>query len=145
MHDNVVRHRHARWVAVAGLAAVGGVLAVAPTVPAHAGGGTTEAVVQVVDRAPFGAMLATTKGRSLYKTMGPCTGQCLVVWPPLVMASGKTVPTGVSGLGTVTTVVGGVTRLQVTYKGKPLYKFDQDSGSEVNGNGVGGFKVAKVR
>lgn len=69
----------------------------------------TETVVQVVTRAPYGKMLATVAGRSLYiKTTQPaCTGGCLTIWPPLVMAAGKTVPKGVTGLGTASITVGG--------------------------------------
>jgi len=32
--------------------------------------------------------------------------------------------------------------LQVTFEGRPLYTFYTDSGSSVNGEGVGGFSVA---
>ncbi len=104
----------------------------------------TEAVVKVVDRAPFGKMLATVKGASLYTTSSACTGGCLNVWPPLLMTEGKTVPTGVSGLSTVKVTIGTSHDLQVTFKGKRLYRFRSDSGTSVNGNGVGGFKVAKI-
>ena len=124
--------------------AVAGVSVMAPAVSAQAATGTTQRVVEVVTRAPFGKMLATLKGRSLYTTTSPCTGSCLVAWPPLLMASGKTTPTGVTGLGTVALTFHGVPRLQVTYHGSALYKFVSDSGTSVNGNGVGGFKVAKV-
>jgi len=34
--------------------------------------------------------------------------------------------------------------LQVTYHKQRLYTFTGDSGHSVNGNGVAGFKVAKV-
>jgi predicted lipoprotein with Yx(FWY)xxD motif len=97
-------------------------------------------VVQVVDRAPFGQMLATVKGLSLYVDPSPCTGSCLTVWPPLFMPKGKKTPTGTTGLGTVKLGK----HLQVTYNGQALYTFASDSGSSVNGNGVGGFMVATV-
>jgi predicted lipoprotein with Yx(FWY)xxD motif len=89
-------------------------------------------------------MLATIKGASLYTTASSCTGGCLGVWPPLLMAKGKTTPTGVSGLSTVKVTINGSHDLQVAYKGKRLYRFISDSGSSVTGNGVGGFKVATV-
>ncbi len=40
--------------------------------------------------------------------------------------------------------MGTKTEYQVTYRGKRLYTFVDDSGSQVNGNGVAGFVVAKV-
>ena len=98
-------------------------------------------VVKVVTRSPFGKMLATTKGRSLYiLPKGSCTGGCLTAWPPLVMPKGKTTPLGTHCLKTVKFG----SRLQVTYRGRRLYLFAGDSGSSVNGNNVSGFKVAKA-
>jgi predicted lipoprotein with Yx(FWY)xxD motif len=89
-------------------------------------------------------MLATVKGASLYTAPATgCTGECLHIWPPLYVATGK-IPTGVSGLGTVSITVGRYTHLQVTYNGNPLYKFKGDSGTSVNGNGVGGFMAATI-
>jgi predicted lipoprotein with Yx(FWY)xxD motif len=82
-------------------------------------------------------------GRALYVLpSGSCTAGCLQVWPRLVMPRGKTIPAGSSCLGTK--AFGPHHRLQVTYHGKRLYLFDSDSGTSVNGNGVGGFAVAKV-
>ncbi len=102
---------------------------------------TSAIVVKVVTRAPFGKMLATIKGRSLYiKPKGGCTGACLTAWPPLLMPKGTTVPRGVRCLKTAKFG----RRLQVTYRGKRLYRFAGDSGTSVNGNNVGGFKVAKL-
>jgi len=107
----------------------------APTVTKRA------TVVKVVTRRPFGKILATIHGRSLYiKPSGSCTGQCLVAWPPLLMPKGKTIPVGTRCLGTKPRG----RRLQVTYRNQRLYLFSGDSGSSVNGDGVAGFKVAKV-
>jgi predicted lipoprotein with Yx(FWY)xxD motif len=132
--------------ALVALTVVGGATMV-PAAAAQAAApraGSTQRVVEVVTRAPIGKMLATVKGRSLYTTTSGCTGSCLTVWPPLLMSKGRTVPKGVKGLGTVTLVVGGVNRLQVTYHGLALYRFVSDTGSSVNGNGVGGFVAAHV-
>lgn len=128
---------------ISAVAGAGGALVISSG-PVQATTGTSEAVVKVVDRAPFGKMLATLKGRSLYETAGTCTGQCLTVWPRLVLAPGKTTPTGVSDLGKAAFKVGTKTEFQVTYKRHRLYTFVSDSGSSVNGNGVAGFMVAKV-
>jgi predicted lipoprotein with Yx(FWY)xxD motif len=128
----------------AGVVALGAATAAVPLASAQATTSKSEAVVKVVTRGHFGKMLATVKGASLYTTGSSCTGQCLKVWPPLLMASGKTMPTGATGLSTVKITIGTKHDLQVTYKGKRLYTFESDSGSSVNGNNVGGFKVAEV-
>jgi predicted lipoprotein with Yx(FWY)xxD motif len=99
-------------------------------------------VVKIVTRAPFGKMLATVHGRSLYYLpVGSCKGTCLSAWPPLLMPRGKTIALGARCLETVK--FGG--RHQVAYRGKRLYLFSGDSGHSVTGNGLAGFKVAKVK
>ena len=98
-------------------------------------------VVQEVNRSPVGNMLATTSGASLYiHPSGPCTGGCLSVWPALLMPAGKTKPKGAQCLTTVSTSGG----LQVSYHNQALYTYTGDSGSSLNGNGVAGFKAAKI-
>ena len=130
-------------------------MAAVPAASAHAAGVAAKSkdkkVVQIVTRTPEGAtsavtMLATVKGRSLYTAPASgCTGGCLTIWPPLYVAKGKT-PTGVgvTGLGTVSVMVGKKTKFQVTYMGKALYTFVDDSGTSADGNGVGGFMLATV-
>jgi predicted lipoprotein with Yx(FWY)xxD motif len=100
-------------------------------------------VVHEVNRAPVGPMLANNKGRSLYiLSSGSCTGGCLTVWPPLLMPKGYTIPKGIKCLST--TPFGTNGRLQVTYDGKALYKFSGDTGTSLNGNGLGGFFAATI-
>jgi len=97
-------------------------------------------VVKVVTRRHFGKILATIHGRALYiKPTGSCTGQCLSVWPPLLMPRGTNTPVGTKCLETAKFG----RRLQVVYREHRLYLFSGDSGHSVTGNGVGGFKVAK--
>jgi predicted lipoprotein with Yx(FWY)xxD motif len=73
-----------------------------------------------------------------------CTGSCLSLWHPLVVARGTT-PAGARNLGTVKRPDG---RLQVTYKGGPLYTFVEDrKPGDVRGNGfkdVGVWRPAVV-
>lgn len=104
----------------------------------------TAIVVQQASRPHFGRILVTPRaGHALYYLpSGSCTGGCLTIWPRLVMPRGKTIPRGVACLGTAR--FGRHHRLQVTYHGKRLYTFTGDSGHSVNGNGLAGFKVAKV-
>jgi len=134
-----------RWLTRTATAAVviGSMTALsADLAPAQAAPTVTKkaTVVKVVTRRHFGKILATIHGRALYiKPMGGCTGQCLTFWPPLLMPKGKTIPLGTHCLGTKMRGI----RLQVTYRGERLYKFANDTGKSVRGNGVSGFKVAK--
>jgi predicted lipoprotein with Yx(FWY)xxD motif len=83
-------------------------------------------------------ILVTTGGRTLYslsaETHGRfiCTTGCTSTWPPLVLKRGAK-PVGVKGLGSIKRPDG---RRQVTYKGKPLYRFASDrKKGDVNGEG----------
>lgn len=85
-------------------------------------------------------VLTTTKGRTLYSLSVEkhgkfiCTGSCLSVWHPLIVPA-KTKPTGPVKLGTIVRPDNGVT--QVTYRGRPLYRFGGDSkNGETNGEGI---------
>jgi hypothetical protein len=114
----------------------------AGAIPAHASSATSTIVVHVAMRPPFGNILTNDAGRSLYiKPIGSCTGSCLSIWPPLLMPRGTTMPGGARCLSTVRF---GLHRLQVEYMMLRLYTFSGDTGTSVNGNGVGGFVVAKV-
>jgi predicted lipoprotein with Yx(FWY)xxD motif len=106
--------------------------------------GKTAVVAHKRSRPKFGSMLVTAKaGRALYiLPTGPCAGECLAVWPRLLMPKGTTTPLGTSCLGTAK--VGKTGRLQVTYGGRRVYTFVDDHGHSVTGNGVSGFKVAKA-
>jgi predicted lipoprotein with Yx(FWY)xxD motif len=130
-------------VAVAAAVGIALLILVPGLEPAQAASpaGKGAVVVQVVNRSPVGNMLASSTGASLYiHPSGPCTGSCLSVWPELVMPAGKTKPKGAQCLTTVSTAGG----LQVSYHNQALFTFTGDSGSSVNGNGVGGFKAAKI-
>lgn len=79
------------------------------------------------------------RGRFICKT-----GFCLSLWHPLIVPRG-TIPTGAKNLNTVKRPDG---RLQVAYKGAPLYTFAQDrKAGDVRGNGfkdVGVWRPAVV-
>ena len=72
------------------------------------------------------------------------TSACLAEWHPLVVARG-TKPAGAGSLSTVKRPDG---RLQVAYKGGPLYTFDEDEKpGDIEGNGfkdVGTWHVVTV-
>jgi predicted lipoprotein with Yx(FWY)xxD motif len=137
----MIRFLLATALAGSGAAVMAGVSAASAT-HSHAKA-TSAVVVKVAKRPTIGKMLVVPgTGRALYiLPSGTCTGSCTQVWPALVMPAGATVPKGARCLGTVAF---GTNQLQVTYHKQPLYTFAQDSGHSVSGNGVAGFKAAKV-
>ena len=96
-------------------------------------------------------ILVNSKGRSLYSLSVERPGRficktsaCLSLWTPLTVRKG-TKPTGVAGLGTVKRPDG---KIQVAFRGAPLYMFSQDmKRGDVKGNGfkdVGVWRVVVV-
>jgi len=96
-------------------------------------------------------ILVNSRGRSLYSLSLERHGKficktsaCLSVWMPLTVHKG-TKPTGVAGLGTIKRPDG---KIQVAYRGAPLYTFSQDTKrGDVKGNGfkdVGVWRVVVV-
>ncbi len=144
MRSDSIRGRAARLafagalcLAVAGLAAS----------TASGAGSKSQVVVKSFKSVTMGTFLTTTSGRPLYtlttdsKNRSTCNGSCLATWPALTV--GKNVrPTGAAGLGTFKRSNG---KIQVTYKGRPLYTFTQDSKDQPTGGGVNGFKLATVK
>jgi predicted lipoprotein with Yx(FWY)xxD motif len=95
-------------------------------------------VVSTMNNVRFGTILVS--GRTLY-TLTPsrtaCTAKCLEIWPALLLPKGATKAT--AGNGVISARLGTVKRangaLQVTYGGKPLFWFSQDTGAgQVKGN-----------
>jgi len=111
----------------------------AATSPSTSAG--ANATVKTANNAKFGTIVVDSAGRTLYTltnggTPVPCTGACLGVWPPLLLASGATSATGVTGLST-TSAAGGT---QVTLNGAPLYHFSGDTNAgDANGDGITSF------
>ena len=107
-----------------------------------AGAGT---VIDSVHSAPYGTILVTASGRTLYmftadtSTTSNCRGACVPAWPPVTTTGSPRAGAGVtpSLLGTITRSGGSH---QVTYGGHPLYTFVRDSAAgQVNGEGVDNF------
>ena len=103
-----------------------------------ASGAATNVVVSTAQNANFGTILVS--GKTLYTlqpSSTPCTAACLQIWPELVLPSGVTAATAGSGVkaSSLGTVNRGNGVLQVTYAGKPLYLFSEDTAAgQVNGN-----------
>jgi len=106
---------------------------------AKSGGGSPTDTVSLASVSGVGKVLVNSKGFALYSPiqekggMISCTGSCTSIWLPLTTKGSPSAPAGVQ-LGTVMRPDG---KTQVTFKGKPLYLFAEDtSPKSVSGNGV---------
>ena len=135
--------RAAAWTAV---------ILAALLVPAWGAAATRTPLVGAVHNAGLKAtILVNRSGHTLYNLSAErkgrfiCTNStCLSLWHPLVVAKG-TRPTGKVALGTIRRPDG---RMQVTFKGAPLYTFTQDTkAGQTNGEGfkdVGVWRATTV-
>ena len=126
------------------LACIGLVAAVAATA-----GGT----MLKVEKTSIGKVVANSKGHTLYMfraDKGPtssCYGQCTTYWPPLLTSGKPVAAPGIKAslLGTTMRKDG---KLQVTYKGHPLYTFvgdkkaGQTAGEGSNASGAKWYALA---
>ena len=115
------------------------------------GAGGTRVVMTAANKTLGKTIVVNRQGLTLYSLSVERRGRfickdatCLSLWKPLVVRKGVK-PTGVSGLATVKRPDG---RIQVTYRGGPLYRFVKDrKRGDVKGNGfkdVGTWRVATV-
>ncbi len=128
MHQTRTKpRRRARNISALMLAAVLAVSAVA--VPMALAKGSKTVVGEATAPSLHKTVLTNTKGLTLYSLSVEkngrfiCTGSCTHTWLPLVVAAGTT-PKGPVKLGTIKRPEG---KIQVTFKGLPLYTFDGDS------------------
>jgi predicted lipoprotein with Yx(FWY)xxD motif len=74
-----------------------------------------------------------------------CTGACARVWPPLVVKSRTAVPPTMRGVkGKFGVVKRADGRLQVTFRGLPLYAYHDDPPNTVLCDNVDGWFVVRV-
>ena len=103
------------------------------------------AAVDVANNSGLGKILVDSQGRTLYLfekdkgTMSACSGACASAWPPYT-TSGK----ATAGPGATASLVGTAARSggqrQVTYNGRPLYRYAGDqSAGDANGQGLDQF------
>ena len=122
-----MHRKRSRSLAALILAAVLAVSAVA--VPMALAGGSKTVVGEAHASSLHKTVLTNTKGLTLYSLSVEkngkfiCTGSCTSTWFPLIVARGTT-PKGPVKLGTIKRPEG---KIQVTFKGLPLYTFDGDS------------------
>lgn len=116
--------------------------------PASGGGDVTISTAE----GPEGPILVDADGLTLYtfdndiagSGTSACTGGCTAAWPPATVAVASATPTASDD---ATGEVGTITRddgtTQVTYKGKPLYRFVNDAApGDTNGAGVPNWAIA---
>jgi predicted lipoprotein with Yx(FWY)xxD motif len=131
-------------------ALLAGLVAAFYAVAAH-GSGSIRVVMTAKNKTLGRTILVNRRGLTLYSLSVERHGRficknaaCLAIWKPLVIAKGTT-PTGIAGLSTVKRPD---RRIQVTYRGAPLYRFVQDrKPGQIKGNGfkdVGTWRVVIV-
>jgi predicted lipoprotein with Yx(FWY)xxD motif len=121
-------------------AVVIGAVALLGGLASGAGAGNQAVVKSVKNKTLNETILVTTKGMTLYRLSGEkqgalscATPACFAIWHPLWIAPGTT-PTGAKNLGTLKRPDG---KIQVTYKGGPLYSYVNDTkAGQVKGNGL---------
>jgi predicted lipoprotein with Yx(FWY)xxD motif len=108
---------------------------------AHASAATSAAKVGTAKTA-IGMVIVNGQGRTLYMFAADkhgksaCYGQCAHYWPPLLTSGKPTVAKGAKAslLGTTRRKDG---KLQVTYNGRPLYRYISDTKvGQTNGQGL---------
>jgi|SRR5581483_5727280 len=130
--------------------AIAVLLALALVVVGAAAGATasTRTVVDLHKAGSLGKVLANQKGFTLYlytpdpKGKSVCNAGCDTTWPPL-LTKGKPK----AGMGVKQSLLGTTKRsngkLQVTYKGHPLYRYTGDAkAGQAKGEGYGGIWYA---
>jgi predicted lipoprotein with Yx(FWY)xxD motif len=115
-----------------------GVSLLALVLVAAAGAATVKVVSTARNAQLHKTILVTRSGRTLYSLSVErhgkfiCTKGCLSFWTPLTIKKGAK-PAGVPGLGTIKRPDH---RIQVTYRGAPLYTFYLDrKRGDIMGNG----------
>ena len=110
--------------------------------PAQAAGGG-KATVSVEDVDDVGAVLVDDGGAALYASEEEsdgkirCTGSCLELWMPLAAPGGGQPSAGEGIDAEVATVERPDGTMQVTFDGKPLYRFSEDAKpGQVTGDGA---------
>lgn len=116
-------------------------------------GTTPKSPIVRVKNSSFGYILQSKNRLPLYywnveqraKGKIRCTGGCAAVWPPLIVKSKASVPTSLPKVrgkfGTIRRADG---RLQVTFRGLPLYAYHNDPPNTVRCNNVDGWFVVRA-
>jgi predicted lipoprotein with Yx(FWY)xxD motif len=121
------------------------VLAFAALVVAARGSAAPSGTQVKAAKTSLGRVLVDARGKTLYLFLADksgksmCSGTCAVYWPPLMTGTKALAGAGVKAslLGTTKRSDG---KLQVTYKGHPLYSFKLDAkAGQTKGEGLSDF------
>ena len=143
---------HPRRITFAALTTAVIALLAAPAAMSLAGANPKPPAVKVKNKS-FGDILQSNNKLPLYywsveKRAGGrirCTGACARVWPPLVVRSRAAVPPTMRGVkGKFGVVKRADGRLQVTFRGLPLYAYHDDPPNTVLCDNVDGWFVVRV-
>lgn len=129
-----------------GLAACGGssnssTSSSSPSSNTAAAASTSGATVSTMSISGVGTVLVDSNGDALYTnnqdtaSKVACTGSCMSIWPALMAPSSGKPTSDNSSVQAKLGVVNSGGGSQVTYNGKPLYTFVQDSPGQATGNG----------
>jgi predicted lipoprotein with Yx(FWY)xxD motif len=128
-----------RTISLSALALAAVALSACGSTSGHAKQGGSSETVSLASVSGVGKVLVDARGFALYSPAQEksgtirCTGACAAIWLPLTTKGTPTAPSGVQ-LGTIMRPDG---KTQVTFDGKPLYRFADDSAPRsVGGNGV---------
>lgn len=118
------------------------------TLPDTANGIPRGPTLLTVHKTPYGTVLATTQGMTLYMRVGDsrvhsgCYNMCATVWYPW-LTNGAPQATGGILSGFLGVLTSPSQHEQVAYNGHPLYSYSGDrSPGQINGEGLGGIWFA---
>lgn len=118
---------------------------VVPAASSSASPSSSTAPAVDVKNGSFGKMLVDEQGRSLYQfdkdttNKSMCTGSCATAWPPFTVKSKPAAGSGIKANLLKTTKRSDGSE-QVTYNGRPLYRFEGDKKpGDINGQDINAF------
>jgi predicted lipoprotein with Yx(FWY)xxD motif len=121
----------------------------APTSSSSGMAPTLPPAISAATNPTLGTYLVASNGMTLYTyskdTVGVsnCTGPCAAAWPPYYVSAAQANAAGPNITGPVGSIMQSG-KLQVTYKGMPLYFWMSDKKpGDTTGQNVNGFSVAK--
>ena len=120
-----------KFVVLAAVAALAAVAIAALPASAHHARATAASSTLEIRKGKLGRFIVNSRGLTVYlfekdkNGTSACYGACAKVWPPLITSSKPSAGAGVSAsrIGTTRRRDG---KLQVTYGGHPLYRYDDD-------------------
>lgn len=119
-------------------------------IPSATGNGVTAGtlILNTMTDPTLGTYLVATNGMTLYSYspdtpgVSNCNGGCAIAWPPYTVSNAdiSTLAAGLGIDGKLATFTRADGKIQLTYKGVPLYTYVKDKNpGDTTGQGVGGI------